>query len=289
MPMVMDAYYVLRPTPALLAWLKERDVPAWMQLERPNLWSQGEVGDHDYEGQGEDEQMFLKLAVLASFLRDLERASQDSTADHDAVTRRVLSELLGPAPLTVATFERWWHLESVAGLSSVESTLAHTPVRTLRKVRGPEVRSPLVEAHRSSYRRAALDGGPRPVGALWDDALRAREEDAPRLQCAVAWVLERLEEKTPHRHCALWTHPFSLDAPVGEVLHVPGWTLRSVGHDLREGIKLTLKDFTWGDETWCFSYKIHSGERRAALSGTVQLLVEKTADGWEVQSGSWKP
>ncbi|RKG93704.1 hypothetical protein D7V88_01685 [Corallococcus terminator] len=285
----MDAFYVLRPTPALLAWLKERDVPAWMRLERPNLWSQREVGDHDYEGQGEDEQTFLKLAVLASFLRDLERASPDSTVDPDAVTRRVLSELLGPAPLTVATFDRWWHLESVAGLSSVESTIAHTPVRTLRKVRGPEVRSPLVEAHRSSYRSAALDGGPRPVGAQWDAAIREREEDGPRLQCAVAWVLERLMEKTPHRLCALWTQPFSLDAPIEEVLHVPGWTLRSGGHDLREGIKLTLEEITWGLETWHFRYRIHSGERRASLSGTVQLLLEETPDGWAVRKGSVMP
>ncbi|ADO69559.1 uncharacterized protein STAUR_1755 [Stigmatella aurantiaca DW4/3-1] len=286
----MDAFYVLRPTQALLAWLKARALPGGMNLERPHLWSQLEAPrDHDYEGQGEDAETFLKLAVLASFLDRLERASQAPTVENDAVTRRVLTELLGPPPLTVATFDRWWHLEPAAGMSSVESTLAHTPVRTLRKVRGPEVLSPLVQSHRSSSKVTALEGGPRPVGERWVAALREREEDAPRLQCAVAWVLERLVEKTPHRLCALWTQPFSLDAPVEEVLRVPGWTLRSGIHDLREGIKLTLEDFTWGDETWTFRYKIYSGERRAASSGTVHLLLEKTPNGWEVPSGSWKP
>lgn len=270
----MDAFYVLRPTPVLLAWLKEKGVDARLRLERPSLWSQREVGDHDYEGQGEDEETFLKLAVLARFMHRLDRASQASGADTDLETARVLTELLGPPPLTVETFDRWWTLEEAEGLSSVEWTLAHTPLRTLLKVQGPDT-------------RRAISRPPRSVGEWWTDALHAKEEEAPRLQCAVAWVLERLKEKTAHRVCVLRIHPFSLDAPVAQVLHVPGWTLWSRGHDLREGIKLTLEDFMWGDDTWTFTYKVHEGERRSASSGTVWLVLEKGPSGWVVQSGDW--
>ncbi|WP_240359258.1 hypothetical protein [Pyxidicoccus trucidator] len=290
---MMDVFHVLRPTKALVEWLKERDVPAWMDLYRPHVWSEmGFHGDHDYVGQGEDGVTFLKLAVLANFLDRLESATLASSREleaHDAVTRRVLTELLGPPPLTVETFDRWWVLECAEGLHSVESTLAHTPVRTLRQVRGPEQRSPTVEAHRSSYAAIAISGGPRPVGAWWDDAIRARDEDAPRLQCAVSWVLERLAEKTPHRTCSVWTRAFSLDVPVEDVLHVPGWTLH--GRDLarHEGIQLTLENFEWGLETWTFAYQVYAGARRAALSGAAYLELEKDEHGWKVRSGSLKP
>jgi hypothetical protein len=281
---VSEAFYVLRPTPVLLAWSRERDVPPWMGLERPRLWTQREAGDHDYVGQGEAEQTFLKLAVLAHFMELLE-ISQASEADVDVMTQRVLAALLGPPPLTVETFDRWWSLERAESLSSVESTLAHTPVRTLRKVRGPEDLGARVGGSRAPSGRLA----PRPVGEWWANVLRDREEDGPRLQCAVGWVLKHLEGMTPHRACALWVQPFSLDAPVARVLHVPGWTLSRRSHELREGITLTLEDFTWADEAWTFNYKVYSGARRPTSSGSVRLLLEKGPNGWAVQAGTWQP
>ncbi|WP_223642989.1 hypothetical protein [Corallococcus sp. EGB] len=272
----MDRFYVVHPTPTLLSWLKEKGVPAWLRLDRPHLWSQREVGDHDYEGQGEDEQTFLKLAVLASFMNRADDARPAAEEDTELETARVLTGLLGAPPLTVETFDRWWTLERAEALSSVESTLAHTPVRILRKVQGPDAR-------RDGWRLS------RSVGERWTDVIRAKEEDAPRLQCAVSWVLECLGLKTANRVCVLRIQPFSLDAPIEEVLHVPGWTLQRRSHDLREGVKLILEDFTWGDDAWTFTYRVHEGERGSASSGTVRLLLEKGPRGWAVQSGAWRP
>ena len=76
-----------------------------------------------------------------------------------------------------------------------------------------------------------------------------REQDAPRLQCALSWLLERLAEKTPHRVCGVRLLPFSLDAPIEKVRHVPGWTLRGRVYDVLEGIRLTLEEPVWGFET----------------------------------------
>jgi hypothetical protein len=204
----MAQFYVLRPTQALLEWLAQRDVPQWMRLDHPHVWSQLGVGDHDYVGQEENAQTFLKLAVLANFQAQLA-----------FIGRRV-----------------------------------------------------------------------RSVGEWWEDAIRDREEHAPCLQAAVSWVLERLAEKTPHRVCALRTLPFSLDARVEDVLHVPGWTLRNRGHDLREGIRLTLEDFEpYSEDVWSFTYRVFAGERRAVLKGTASLQLEKKQDGWTVRSGTVDP
>jgi hypothetical protein len=288
LPLVMEMFYVLRPTQALLEWLAQRDVPEWMRLDQPHVWSQRGVGDHDYVGQEENAQTFLKLAVLANFQDELERATHSPIhvmADHEEVRRRVLPELLGPPPLTVEVFDRWWLLESAVGLNGVESTIAHTPVPTLRKVRGPETLSPRVQARLSLIGRRVS-----PVGEWWEDAIRDREEHAPCLQLAVSWVLERLAEKTPHRTCALRTLPFSLDEPVEKVLHVPGWTVRNRGHDLLEGIRLTLEEFEpYYEDVWTFTYRVFAGERRAVLKGTASLRLEKKEDGWTVRSGALGP
>lgn len=294
MPPVLAAFYVLRPRDALREWLAQRNVPSWMELDQPHIWSQDEIPrDHDYVGQGEDAETFLKLAVLVSFQRRVERASRappKAREEYDVVKSRALSELLGPPPLTVAHFDRWWFLERAGwGASSVESTLAHTPVRTLRQVRGPDKRSPTVEAHRSSYAAVAINGGPRPVGEWWEDAIRWREQDVPRLRCAVGWVLERLAEKTPHRTCALRVRPFCVDGPIEAVIQVPGWTLHESTMDLLEGVKLTLEDFERMDDTWTVTYRIYSGERRATLSGTAYLQLERAGQGWKVCSGVLKP
>ncbi|QSQ28501.1 hypothetical protein JY651_42675 [Pyxidicoccus parkwayensis] len=283
----MAMFYVLRPTQALRQWLEERNVPRWMWLDRPHVWSQMGVGDHDYVGQEENAQTFLKLAVLASFQGDLERATHSPIhvmADHEEVRRQVLGELLGPPPLTVEVFDRWWFLEPAEGLHTVEGTIGHTPVPTLRKVRGPEVLSPTVDAESYTGRRI------HPVGQWWEDSIREREEDVPRLQVAVSWVLERLTEKTPHRTCVIRTRPFSLGARVQDVLHVPGWTLHERGASLLEGIKLTLEEPVWGfEDVWNFTYRVYAGERRSVSKGTASLQLEKSGESWTVRSGSLEP
>jgi hypothetical protein len=283
MPPVLPAFYVLRPSKTLLEWLAERDVPTWLELDRPRIWSQDEIPpDHDYVGQGEDAQTLVKLAVLASFQRHAERASLEAPDASGAVTERVLRELLGPPPLTVERFDRWWFLERAAEHSSVESTLAHTPVRTLREVRGPAELSPTVKAHLSSH----PDADPRPVGEGWERLVHEREQHTPQLQCAVRWVLERLAEKTPHRTCALRVKPFSLDEPVEALLQVPGWTVHERGTRLREGVRLTLDELTRSDDTWTFSYQVLAGGPRAALSGTAWLKLQEAEQGWAVHSGA---
>jgi hypothetical protein len=294
LPPLMDEFYVVRPTPALCEWLKAREVPEWMQLDRPQLWSQLEVpGDHDYVGQAEDARTFLKLAVLASFQRRLDSAMRPSSKDmedYDAATRRVLTALLGPPPLTLETFHRWWFLECAEGMHSVEGTIAHTPTPTLRKVRGPHNPSPTGRARFAAGAARVFDSRPRPVGESWDAAVRYREEDAPRLQCALSWLLERLAEKTPHRVCGVRLLPFSLDAPIEQVLHVPGWTLRGRVHDVLEGVRLTLEEPVWrGEPGWNFRYRIYSGQRQATGSGGAGLELEKDAQGWKVKSGSLGP
>lgn len=293
LPLVMEMFYVLRPTQALREWLSQRDVPRWMKLDRPHVWSQvGFPGDHDYVGQEEDAQTFLKLAVLAHFQAELERAMQAPRTvmeDSDVATRRVLAELLGPTPLCVEVFDRWWTLESVEGLNRVESTLAHIPVPTLRRVHGPEKRSPRVEAQRASCAAIAINGGPRPVGEWWKDAIEEREGHAPCLQLAVGWILERLVEKTPHRTCALRLLPVSLDAPAEDVLQVPGWTLQGRAYALREGIKLTLEEHDRYDNAWSFTYRVYAGARTAVAKGRACVQLEKTLNGWKVCFGSLEP
>ncbi|MCY1018570.1 hypothetical protein [Pyxidicoccus sp. MSG2] len=283
---MMAMFYVLRPTQALLQWLEEQQIPWWVWSVQPRVWSQMGEDDHVYPGQEENAQTFLKLAILAHFQWELEcaiRSGMTEPVDYYAVTRRVLTGLLGPPPLTVEVFDRWWSLERADGMNSVESTLAHTPVATLRKVRGPEKVSPAVMAH-SCTRRCN-----RPVGEWWRDAIEEREEHLPCLQLAVTWILARLAEMTPHRTCAIRTQALSLDAPVEEVLHVSGWTLQGRPYMLHEGIRLRLHEYDRYSNAWIFTYQVVEGERRPVSKGTASLQLEKKEDGWTVRSGTLEP
>lgn len=109
---VLPQPYVVRPS----AEIQERFPHAW--FGRPHVWELPSVGDHDFEGQQRLAEAELKLGVLAQIYDDAHTEPSDPMFEpmrDDAVA------FLALAPLTGATFDRFFVLESVGQLRSFET------------------------------------------------------------------------------------------------------------------------------------------------------------------------
>jgi hypothetical protein len=204
---IFPVRYVLRPKEALVAFLAGRARAS--RLAEPVAYShrQSYPEDHDYPGQTAAFESFAKLGWLAIF--ESMRVSWTEVEDERGL---VLGELLGDAPRTVTTFDRWWTLERensfTEGDFDLHERLDQLPLDVLGTVEGPRERSAAAEAAWQKLRdeaeeglsasfgedwraqlgdraddmleraRASADDLIRPVGASWDELLRSRTRDA---------------------------------------------------------------------------------------------------------------
>jgi hypothetical protein len=144
MAAVFSVYYVVRPNQTLLTFLAEH--PRAKALREAVVVSQEQPFpvDHDYLGQTADCETFAKLCYLAKLEDDRMTWSKDTSslaAEADA-----LSELLGPARMTIAIFDRWWSLERIGlGFADLDRLIEKVPLDVLKRIEGPRERSPLAE------------------------------------------------------------------------------------------------------------------------------------------------
>jgi hypothetical protein len=193
MAAVFPVYHLVRASQNLLEFLAEHH-PEAKRLGEAVVVCHGEPFpvDHDYRGQTADCETFAKLCYLAGLERDRILSSKGPFG-------AALSELLGSAPMTVATFHRWWSLERVGvGFRDLDRLIEEVPLDVLKRIEGPRERSALAEeASREEERRSAerrssgldevtglptsaekreLPVWPSTVGSWWDDLITRRAQ-----------------------------------------------------------------------------------------------------------------
>ena len=196
MAAVFPVYYLVCPKPNLIRVLSEQ--PHATTLRDPVVVCQKQPFpvDHDYPGQTADCETFAKLCYLAGLERDRILSSNESLG-------AILSDLLGAAPLTVATFDRWWSLERAGlGFRDLDELIEDVPLDVLKRIEGPRERSALAEAasrqeeRRNAERRNAeidevtglptsavkweLPPWPSSVGTWWEDVITRRAQGTER-------------------------------------------------------------------------------------------------------------
>jgi hypothetical protein len=207
MAAVLPIRYVVSPNEQLLALLAEQT--AANELREPIAFSQRQAypEDHDYDGQTEDSETFAKLCWLAIFEK-----TRRTWEKHDAHAEslRLLSDVLGPPPRTLATFDRWWRLDrgkvfpAAKGVFDLDERVESLPVEALQTVEGPRSRSVRAEAAARELERQFLDTDPAHIyGEDWRERLgevdwegRARDDVARLIKPVGTWwdrtIAERL-------------------------------------------------------------------------------------------------
>lgn len=183
MPIVWTHAYVLRPTEVLRKELEAFSTEAPMsRLTDAQLWLAPTVGDHDYEGQGNNSITRMKLVFLA----DIHRRAQ---VDEDSEDRQIARKLVAQLPLTEEFFDERWTVEDLGPFSNDVDRVTDTlRPENMRAVEGPDrhIPSNFADNPGTSVRQQWRESAERQ--AAW------REELADFCHTAVVMLCRRYDQ-----------------------------------------------------------------------------------------------